>query len=369
MKKLLDSKWGKFVIVAACFCIGGILCTVISLFAPAKVEEPTLAEKMYKSYSTTIEKKFDDGTIVKHIVNGDPFFHGHYPFSEPMDISALNYDTDNWIYRITYCCGTNEEIVFCIGDLWYTFEGGVYTMGNMPYITAAIGGVFDRMNGTEYPTEDVTEATTEVPTNAPTQAATQAQTEKFTIFVYDGEITDLGSDVDTSKLVENCLYLSNMETNTLTKLTEPVLQYHVSESRIDYIYKWEADRVYYVLESEPTRVYCIDLLNEAQNLVYESQNGDVMFVDWYNKEAHDKLILIEDSKRVIMLDLLMDEKKLLMEQYRVWHVTYTPDSLDYGGEDKGPTLKWAGAVSADDTWERGYVYHILTGENWKATWG
>ena len=201
---------------------------------------------------------------------------------------------------------------------------------------------------------------TQTLTTAP--AATQGQTEESVVFVYDGD----ASDLDTSNLVENCLYL--LDGDIISKLTEPILQYHVSESRIDYVYKWESNRVYYVLESEPTKVYCMDLLNETQSMVYESQNGDVMFVDWYSEEPHDKLILIEDSKRVIILDLLTNETELLMEQYYVWQVTYTPDSLYYGEEDKGPTLYWAGKTSEDDTHERGYVYHILTGENWKATW-
>ena len=242
---------------------------------------------------------------------------------------------------------------------------------------------------TAAPTEEPTNAPTEVPTE-PTQAPTEAPTEPaptqcpeeilkvealnyasarkgYKPFIYEGGFLNYPGAIDYSQLQENHLYVYDEEKRQVYSIGGPVFHFMVVANHRQ-IYTNTVDYIYFVLENEPTKVYRSDYTGQNRELMYESDGADIVHVEYFGTDAKGKLFTVEDFKQVRMLDIATGEKKLLMEQYYVWYVTYLPDSLWYTKENKGPILEWAGVLNAEDTHDRGYMYFIDSGELKKVTW-
>lgn len=381
MKQFFSDKWVKIAIVVLILCIAGIIGAIVSLHILEKVDLPSIGEMMESSYRTTIEKKQDDGAVAKYEIHGDPFFHGYYPYSTPNSIEHLEYDTDAWKYRITYRYGQNHTFVFCFGDLWYTLNDEVYTMGHMPAITAAVGGVFDfyerslhAMQDAWDKAEEQIQGTEDVTTSTVMQVPPYQEdwdkylhvSEGFYVFVYnaESEYDHPGQPMDRSSMVTGCLYSFDCYAGKTCLITDQSVLTFMKTS----------EHIYYVLEAEPEKVYRTDHDGENKTVIYESTYGDVTFLRYYGSDSNGKLIAAEEQNRIIAYDIPTGETEVLMEAYLIGQFYFTPYSLTMdhvvehiSEEELGPTVLWEGKLHEGDPDKPDgdtYYYFVNTGEHW-----
>lgn len=141
MKKIVKSKWlwiGLGIILL-------LLCVVdasIQIIGPSP-EHLTVGERMMQSFSTIVERRNADGSITKYLLNGDPIFHGEYPYTYTTDITDSDlYRQEEWQYRVTYHYDEKEEDIFLFGDNWFIYDGKAYQLRYMQEFVQGIAGKF-----------------------------------------------------------------------------------------------------------------------------------------------------------------------------------------------------------------------------------
>ena len=152
-----------------------------------------------------------------------------------------------------------------------------------------------------------------VPTTQPTVPITTLPTDISDghAFIFQGHQPTIRFEVDLSKLVEGHLYYIDLSTQEITPICDETVMTHAEDD-------FDADFVYYVKASEPTKVYCTNQRNpEAHTMVYESTLGPVTYITINDDTITKQKILqfVADNKYFAVLDLETGETSLVMEQY------------------------------------------------------
>lgn len=144
MKKLLHDKYFWLIAILVLFLIGA---GIYELCKP-EPEQPTVGWLMDNCFKTVIERKEDDGTITSHTVNGDPIFHGSYPFVDTREIVDWEVDQTQWKYRVTYYVGYEDQndMVFLFTKDWFSVNGVPYHLLHMSEFYYQLEGLYEHYN-------------------------------------------------------------------------------------------------------------------------------------------------------------------------------------------------------------------------------
>lgn len=192
--------------------------------------------------------------------------------------------------------------------------------------------------------------------------------EYWRVFRYTGELAEHPGEVtiDTSAMDIDLVYFVDFETGKIVQITDsPALTIPFATS----------EHIYYVLESEPTKVWRCDYAGENRTVVYESEYGSVTHLQFYGSDAGGKLILCEDRNRIVSYDMTTGELYVLMVAYRINQFYYSPSSLnDFDfvyqlyEDELGPLIFWTGALNEGDA-DRSYYYLFSRDRHWdNVTW-
>lgn len=213
-------------------------------------------------------------------------------------------------------------------------------------------------------TEPATEPTTEPPTEPPTEPAEITYydsqrycdvPEEYYLFLFRTEEDWYLPDTDTSQCEDMKMYIYDESQDALWQV--------VDEQVMGRGGIWNTrDHIYYVPESDHTKVYRVEYSGENKTLLYESEYGEIGWMDYFGIDPNGVLYLLTGGNRVIALDIATGNVETVMEQYEIISFMYYPDYVRDGGEHLGPTFDWIGKPSSNDK-ASSWLYCIETGEN------
>lgn len=122
------------------------------------------------------------------------------------------------------------------------------------------------------------------------------------------------------------------------------------------------DRLYFVKEAEPTKLYCAPLTDMTQQTVfYESDFGGINDIYAQTIGAYENtLILTEGNKRGVLLDLVTGETEVFIEQYYI-EEAIIEDMQEVDGKRTYNKI-WFKGKPEKDSEQGAYVYYIDTGK-------
>lgn len=171
-------------------------------------------------------------------------------------------------------------------------------------------------------------------------------------FIYNGrQPYHWGPELDLSKFTLGYLYTHNKETGEIYLISE------TETAQMDTTRKY----VYY-RSGDNFKVICSDYTGETQTVIYTSANE----ITWFDYNA-DKLLIVENQKKMILVDLATGASELITDQFCVEEAFYFPDASDFTHEDKGRTIQWYGHSTETDELSC-YIYHIDINEMYVPTW-
>lgn len=216
-------------------------------------------------------------------------------------------------------------------------------------------------------TSSVTESTNTTPTNTePSSSATEPDVQDVTTpsanplsdqyypFIYeDGrQPHPIGPELDLSKLTPGCLYVHNEETDEV---------YLIDNNEVAQMDTSEPGYIYY-RPTDNSGIVRSDYTGETQTVIYTSEKE----ITWFDYSA-DKLLIVENQKKMILVDLATGASELITEQFCVEEAFYFPDASHFTSEDKGRTIQWHGKSTETDALST-YIYHIDKNEMYVPTW-
>ena len=148
------------------------------------------------------------------------------------------------------------------------------------------------------------------------------------VFVHGKPSVYLGT-ADLSECVEGSLYLCKLPWLTVHLICLGPI--HIAIDRYD--------KVFFVKEEEPNKIYSAPLSDITQHtVVYESDSGTIddiviLVLDFQN----EVLQILEDNKRLVLLDLTAGTKEVILEQYYIERA-YLDDVVRKGS--KTPVADW-----------------------------
>lgn len=247
--------------------------------------------------------------------------------------------------------------MFCILTLLLTFTAckapdSVGGTSNST-ITNTTSSVIESANTTPTTTES-SRSVSESDTQNVTTPSIDALSDQYYPFIYkEGrQPHPVGPELDLSKLTPGCLYVHNEETDEVYLIDNTeVVQMDTSEP--GYIYYRSADNF---------KIVCSDYTGETQTVIYTSEKE----ITWFDYNA-DKLLIVENQKKMILVDLATGASELITDQFCVEEAFYFPDASDFTSEDKGRTIQWYGKSTETDVLST-YIYHIDKNEMYVPTW-
>lgn len=216
-------------------------------------------------------------------------------------------------------------------------------------------------------TSSVTESTNTTPTTTePSSSATELEVQDITTpsvdplsdqyypFIYkDGrQPYPAGPELDLSKLTPDCLYVHNKENNEV---------YLIDNAEVAQMDTSEHGYIYY-RPTDNSRIVRSDYTGEAHTDIYTSEKE----ITWFDYNAN-KLLIVENKKKMLLIDLATGASEEIMEQYCINEAFYHPDASDFTSEDKGRTIQWYGHSTETDELSC-YIYHIDKNEMYVPTW-
>ena len=173
-------------------------------------------------------------------------------------------------------------------------------------------------------------------------------------FIYYGpQFVVLSPDWRPTDALANHLYWVVRSTKEYTLIcNEPVAVYTATDTH-----------VYFVKESEPTKIYQTPIGDFANHqLFYESAYGAVTYMGGlfnYTTGVENYLQFVADTKKFVILDMCTMESKVLMEQYYIHHA-YIEVARD--GVTWNNWIWFQGKPTENDPPNKQYFYYMETGE-------
>ncbi len=158
-------------------------------------------------------------------------------------------------------------------------------------------------------------------------------------------------ELDLSKFTLGYLYTHNKETDEI---------YLISDTETDQM---DTTRKYvYYRSGDNFKIIRSDYTGETQTVIYASENE----ITWFDYSA-GKLLIVEDKKKIILIDLATGASEEIMEQYCINTAYYHPDASSFTSEDKGRTIQWYGYAEETDELSC-YICYIDKNEMYIPTW-
>lgn len=207
-------------------------------------------------------------------------------------------------------------------------------------------------SATEGMTQQVTEpATDPAPTEDPHLLAEQYSLPNmdYLAFVHKkDQLPYFGfeSKCDLSDLINDCLYVHHKNEDKIYQITEkPIAEF----MRTPLIHSTK-EHVYYVLADDLKTVYRSDFYGNDQVVVYKSESGEITRFKYYGLDVDGKLVLLIDTKRVVMYDIQSDVAETLLECHYI-------ESAHYSVYPEGvPKVFWSGKIKKEDEFGFHYYY-------------
>ena len=123
--------------------------------------------------------------------------------------------------------------------------------------------------------------------------------------------------------------------------------------------------VFFVKEAEPNKLYAADITDLTRhNLVYETEADEINELDEVAKQYKNRVVvLLEDNRRVVWLDVETGEASVLIEQHYMWNIGIWGVVAEIDGQEVFTEIEvwFLGKRSADDP-QKSYIYNCTTGE-------
>ena len=120
--------------------------------------------------------------------------------------------------------------------------------------------------------------------------------------------------------------------------------------------------IYFVKESEPTKIYRTSIGDFANHqLFYESTYGNVNYIailDYYTTGIENYLQFVADEKKFVLYDMITGESTIFMEQY---YIEYALIGSAYDGSIFENNIVFFGKPT-EDAPQGDYFYYWQTGE-------
>ena len=223
---------------------------------------------------------------------------------------------------------------------------------------------------TNIPTTAPTQATrstaapTTAPATAPTQPAELVNYEEYTkynttpktcyVLRYEddksgGDYIYPGKAFSTAGMKDGALYI-----------VHDGEVYLITEQYVTERFK-TSEHIYYVLRDDAKKVWRTDLYGKDPVVVYESEYGDVTYLQYFGINAQGKLIIAENRNRIVMYDLQAKATEVLIEAYIISQFYYSPNGESFSYSE--PMIFWKGKLTESDSEiEYTYYYFLNTGK-------
>ena len=162
-----------------------------------------------------------------------------------------------------------------------------------------------------------------------------------------------GKGFDRSQMVEGGWYI--LDDGQIIPMAVQFSVWHVS-----------SEYLYYVLPDQPRTVYRSDLHMEEITVIYESEYGDIGYIQFSGFDANGQLVLLEGGNRIVFYDISTGDIEVALEAGNIkWVVSYSPVDYcqDWASKVYNPIIYWVGSVNEESISE--YVYYLETKTNQK----
>ena len=163
-----------------------------------------------------------------------------------------------------------------------------------------------------------------------------------------------GKGFDRSQMVKDRWYI--LDDGEIIPMAVQFSVWHVS-----------SEHLYYTLLDQPRTVYRSNLHMEETTVIYQSEYGDIGFIQFSGFDANGQLVLLEGKDHIIFYDIPTGSVELALEASEItWVYAYTPtDVLHEGWESQtyNPTIQWRGSM--DGIIYSDYCYYLENGINEK----
>ena len=172
-------------------------------------------------------------------------------------------------------------------------------------------------------------------------------------FIYNGRqpYPHNQPELDLSKFTLGYLYNHHKDTDTVYVIAD------TATAQMDITH----EHIYY-RPADNSKVVCSDYTGENQTVIYSSENE----ITWFDFNA-DQLLIVENQKKMILVDLTTGASECIMEQFSINEAFYFPDASDFTSEDKGRTIQWYGKATETDELNC-YICYIDKNEMYIPTW-
>ena len=162
-----------------------------------------------------------------------------------------------------------------------------------------------------------------------------------------------GKGFDRSQMVEGNWYI--LDDGVVIPMDVQFSLWHVS-----------SEHLYYTLPGEPRTVYRSDLHMEETTVIYESEYGDIGYIQFSGFDANGQLVLMEGGNRIVFYDIPTGEIEVVVEASNIKRViSYSPVDFyqDWASKVYNPIINWVGSVDEESI--SVYVYYLETRTNQK----
>lgn len=232
---------------------------------------------------------------------------------------------------------------------------GLMSSSSQPSVSPMIENTQPETTGNGPPIVDPTSTSETEPDvqplqSNPTEAESPSSNGAAIVYSASGGIWVL-LEADTSGLEIGCLYYLDFETNKFHFVTsDPAIDFASNETH-----------VFFVLQSEPTKIYSAPLEDLSQHTVlYESDFGAINFFFPSVESFRNVFQIVEGNKRMVILDIQTMETTVVMEQYYIEKASIElhPRAESWRDYDN---IYFVGKLNADDNLTE-YLYNARTRE-------
>ena len=162
-----------------------------------------------------------------------------------------------------------------------------------------------------------------------------------------------GKSFDRSQMVEGHWYI--LDDGVIIPMAVQLSVWHVS-----------SEHLYYTLPDQPRTIYRSDLHMEESSVIYQSEYGDIGYIQYSGFDANGQLVLLEGGNRIVFYDIATEELEVVLEASEItWVFYYSPVDTyhDWTSQIYSPTIMWKGSINGGDHSE--YIYYLKQGTNQK----